>query len=116
MLQGGIGTSMTKRCFAVGASIRGSGEPGRCPSGSSSARIWCPWPAVAKWAPDGKTIAFVMLVPDSTPGAFLSQATRGREVTPAAFVTTCTTARTNRVHAASFTHLFLVPPTRDRAG
>jgi len=69
-------------------------------------------PTDAKWAPDGKAIAFVMLVPDSTPWSIsLPKAPEGAKWTPAPRVVDDLHYRQDKVGfmQQGFTHLFLVP-------
>jgi dipeptidyl aminopeptidase/acylaminoacyl peptidase len=69
-------------------------------------------PTNAKWAPDGKAIAFAMLVPDSTLWAIsLPKAPEGATWTPAPRVVDDLHYRQDKVGfmKQGFTHLFLVP-------
>src|SRR6266704_1625387 len=69
-------------------------------------------PTDAKWAPDGKAIAFVMLVPDSTPWSIsLPKPPEGAKWTPAPRVVDDLHYRQDKVGfmQQGFTHLFLVP-------
>jgi len=69
-------------------------------------------PTVARWAPGGKSISFVMLVPDSTLwNISLPKAPEGAKWTPAPRVVDDLHYRQDRVGymEQGFTHLFLVP-------
>src|SRR3989442_6662441 len=69
-------------------------------------------PTDAKWAPDGKAIAFVMLVPDSTLwNISLLKPPEGAKWTPAPRVVDDLHYRQDKVGfmQQGFTHLFLVP-------
>src|SRR6266513_2960124 len=69
-------------------------------------------PANPRWAPDGKSIAFVMLVPDSTLWTIsLPKPPEGAKWTPAPRVVGDLHYRQDRVGymEQGFTHLFLVP-------
>src|ERR1043166_8791319 len=69
-------------------------------------------PTDAKWAPDGKAIAFVMLVPDSTPWSIsLPKAPEGAKWTAAPRLVDDLHYRQDKVGfmQQGFSHLFLVP-------
>src|SRR6266516_1879716 len=69
-------------------------------------------PSDPKWAPDGKAIAFVMLVPDSTAWSIsLPKPPEGAKWTPAPRVVDDLHYRHDRVGymTQGYTHLFLVP-------
>src|SRR5438105_3223270 len=69
-------------------------------------------PADPRWAPDGKSIAFVMLVPDSTAWSIsLPKPPEGAKWTPAPRVVDGLHYRQDRVGymTQGFTHLFVVP-------